>query len=454
MCLRDGIGRLAQKEKPMRCSWMVLAVLALVLTAVDVCEGGLGDEDFKSLGKRVNDSLKDKNVSDAIKAIDKLAQDNSGRLVDFLFSISSKHYTAELVEAIKQALGRITDSEGIARIIKAAPGAKPGLRPALAQVLGAMKEEGAFDVLLKYLDMRDQETVRETAKVIARKRDKRAVDRLISSLERWQDRDSGVVAELRYALINCTGADGGGLDKAEDWRTFWKKQSSGSSDLLGPSPETASPKKPDFFGTSISSMRFVFIIDISGSMNVVDPDEGSASGKVIGKTTPDGDFDENKPQGQTRIDRTKAELIKAIKALSKDVKFNIITYCHDVSSWKSDLQEASDANKSLAVDFVGKLTAGGLTHTDDALRAAFKNKDADTFLLLSDGAPTHEGGDACEEWGGHRDSKELIERIYKEVAELNRLRGVCIDTIGFKDANMDFMRKLAKDNGGTCVELK
>ena len=40
------------------------------------------------------------------------------------------------------------------------------------------------------------------------------------------------------------------------------------------------------------------------------------------------------------------------------------------------------------------------------------------------------------------------------MAELNRLRNVRIDTIGFRDANMEFMRKLAKDNGGTCTELK
>jgi hypothetical protein len=432
----------------------MIAALAFVLTVATVCEAKLGDEEFKSLTRKVKDSLKDKDIKEAIKAIGKLAQDDSERLADFLFSISSRYYTPELVEAIKQALGRITNKEGTASIIKAAPKAKPGLRPALTQVLGAIKDDEAFQVLLKYLGMRDQNTVKEAAKVIARKRDRRAVDKLISSLERWQDRDRGVVAELRYALISCTGASGSGLDRAEDWRTYWKKANSGSSDSPDANPVTASPKKPDFFGTSISSMRFVFIIDISGSMNVIDPDEGKTSGKVIGKTTPDDEIDKSKPQGQTRLDRTKAELIKAIKALSKDVKFNIITYCHDVSSWKSDLQQATEANKNLAIGFVRKLTAGGLTHTDDALRAAFKNKDADTFLLLSDGAPTHEGGQACEEWDGHRDSKEIIERIHKEVAELNRLRGVCIDTIGFKDANMDFMRKLAKDNGGTCVELK
>jgi hypothetical protein len=434
--------------------WVALAALAFFVAVAGVCEAKLGDEEFKSLTRKAKDSLKDKDVKEAIKAINKLAGDDSERLADFLFSISSRYYTPELVEAIKQAFGRITDKEGIACIIKKAPRAKPGLRPSLAPVLGAIKDDGAFQVLLKYLEMRDAKTVKEAAKVIARKRDSSAVDKLISSLERWQHKDSSVVAELRYALINCTGADGSGLDRAEDWRTYLKKQRSNSSDSTDSSPATASPKRPDFFGTSISSMRFVFIIDISGSMKVVDPDEGKASGKVIGRTTPDGDMEKDKPQGQTRLDRTKAELIKAIKALSKDVKFNIITYSHDISSWKSGLQQASSANKEAAINFVKKLTAGGLTYTDDALREAFKNKDADTFLLLSDGAPTHIGDEPREEWGGHSDSKELIEKIYKEVTELNRLRGVIIDTIGFKDANMDFMRKLAKDNGGNCIELK
>jgi uncharacterized protein YegL len=202
-------------------------------------------------------------------------------------------------------------------------------------------------------------------------------------------------------------------------------------------------------------MRFVFIIDVSGSMRIVDPGEGDSSGDASGGTAPAEEVKKERAEGQTRIARTKAELVKAIKALSKDVKFNIITYCHDIKSWKSDLQAATPENKQAAIEFTKGLTAGGLTYTDDALREAFKkNKDADTFLLLSDGAPTHIGDEPREEWGGHSDSKELIAKIYKEVAELNRLRNVRINTIGFKDANMEFMRKLAKDNGGTCKELK
>ena len=144
----------------MRCFWAMIAALAFVLTVATVCEAKLGDEEFKSLTRKVKDSLKDKDVKEAIKAIGKLAQDDSERLADFLFSISSRYYTPELVEAIKQALGRITDKEGIASIIKAAPKAKPGLRPALTQVLGAIKDDEAFQALLKYLGMRDQNTVR------------------------------------------------------------------------------------------------------------------------------------------------------------------------------------------------------------------------------------------------------------------------------------------------------
>jgi hypothetical protein len=439
----------------MRLACLTLVAAVLILGSGDVYADKLSKATFNTWSKDVKDALKDDNAKKAIELIGKLAADDSERLAKFLFSISSKYYTPEIIEDIKQALGKISDHDGVRYVVTNATRAKTGLRPALAQVLGSMSNKDAFNVLLKYLDSRDAATVKEAAKAIARKRDSNVVSKLIKSLEYWEDRDKKVVAELRYALTYCTGASSSeGLDKAEDWRNFWRKKSSESDSSGSGRTATANPKTPDFFGTALSSMRFVFIIDISGSMNIVDPGEGDTSGDASGGTAPSEEVEKERAAGQTRIARTKAELIKAIKQISKDVKFNIITFCHDIKSWKSSLQEANAANKQAAIEFVKGLTASGLTYTDDALREAFKNKDADTFLLLSDGAPTHEGGEAREEWGGHRDSKEVIERIHKEVTELNRLRNVRINTIGFKDANVEFMKKLAKDNGGSCTELK
>jgi len=436
-------------------SLLIIIFITLVFTG-DAVADKLSKATFNTWTRKVKDALKDGNTKEAIETIGKLAEDDSERLVKFFFSLSSRYYSDEIIDSIKQALGKISDHDGVRYIVTNAVKAKAGLRVVLADVLASIPNDDAFKSLLKLLDLRDADTVKSAAKAVARKRDKRAVDNLINALEYWQDRDQAVVAEIRYGLIYSTGADGSGLDKADDWRSYWRKHGddgAGSDDSSGSSPVTANPK-PDFFGTSLSSMRFVFIIDISGSMNVIDPGEGGSSADSSGRTAPAEDIERERAEAQTRIGRTKAELVKAIKSLSKDVKFNIIIYNHDVNTWKPDLQQATEGNKNLAVDFVKALTANGLTHTDDALRNAFKNKDADHFILLSDGAPTHMGGDATEEWGGHEDSRELIKKIYDEVAELNRMRNVRIDTIGFSTANFDFMRKLAADNGGSCVELK
>lgn len=431
---------------------LTLVLLLLAGLAGEALADKLSNATFNTWCRKVKDALKKKNEKEAIETISKLAKDDSERLARFLFSISSRHYSPELLEAIKQALGRISDHYGKRYIVTHAPTARSSLRPVLAQVLGAYRSEDAFNVLLKYLGSRDPKTVRETAKAIARQRDSRAVDKLIAALEKWQDRDKDARSELRYALINCTGANAKGLDKAQDWRTYWKKHK--SSNPSGDSASTANPKTPKFFGTCVSSMRFVFIIDISGSMNVVDPGSPSSSGDKGKGTAPADQVERERAEGQTRIGRTKAELVKAIKQLYKEVKFNIIAYSHEIQPWKPILQEANSANKNLAIEYVKKLTASGLTYTDVALREAFKNKDADTFILLSDGAPTHEGGQAREEWGGHKDSRQLIEKIHAEVAQLNRIRKVRIDTIGFSSANFGFMKKLAADNGGTCTALK
>lgn len=438
----------------MRRICMIFALLLTAGLAGEALADKLSNATFNTWCRKIKDALKKKDEKEAIETIGKLAEDDSERVAKFLFLLSSRYYTPEFLEAIKQALARISDHDGKRYIVSHAPTAKIGLQPVLAQVLGAYGSEDAFNVLLKYLESRKAGTVLEAAKVIARRRDSRAVDKLITALEKWQDKDKDVRAELRYALINCTGSHGDGLDRAEDWRTYWKKQkSSGASDRPA---ATANPKRPKFFGTTVSSMRFVFIIDISGSMRVVDPGLGSISSDTGTGTTPADEVEPERErvQGETRIKRTKAELVKAIKQLTDDVKFNIIAYNDKLHPWKPSLQEANAANKNLAIEYAKKLKASGLTFTDAALREAFKNKDADNFILLSDGAPTHEGGEPRVEWDGHRDSKEIIEKIHQEVAELNRLHNVRIDTIGFSTANMKFMRKLAEDNGGTCTALK
>ncbi|RME86272.1 MAG: VWA domain-containing protein [Planctomycetota bacterium] len=186
-------------------------------------------------------------------------------------------------------------------------------------------------------------------------------------------------------------------------------------------------RKGGFYGT-IYSTRVTFILDISGSML-----EGTEAGK--------------------RIDVAKRELIKAIDRLPKKAKFNIIAYNNKVYPWKRRMVPASKSHRKSAARWISRLSLdpNGMTATYDALEYVFKNdKEADTIYLLSDGMPT-----TGKYTGQHK--------ILEEVKKLNRYRNLVIHTIAFlaggspgedKQSAADFMKDLAKDNGGKFKHIE
>ncbi len=156
-------------------------------------------------------------------------------------------------------------------------------------------------------------------------------------------------------------------------------------------------------------------------------------------------------QQDQRINRTKNQLKEAIKALGVKAKFNIIAYNSTVISFKKKLVKVSSKSKKKASKFVSGLQANNLTHTDDALEAAFKDMAVNTIILLSDGAPFKGGNQAS--------INGLISKIEKRVKELNRIRKVKLHTFGFTDASgqdelANFLKRLAKDNDGKFTPIK
>ena len=113
---------------------------------------------------------------------------------------------------------------------------------------------------------------------------------------------------------------------------------------------------------------------------------------------------------------------------------------------------ASDANKKDAAHYVEGLKADGITVTDLALEEAFSDPTVDTIYLVTDGAPTHVGNSVPGQLPD--DSPHLIREIHERVGELNFLRGVRIFTLGFKEANEEFLQKLAGENAGTYVAIE
>jgi hypothetical protein len=249
-------------------------------------------------------------------------------------------------------------------------------------------------------------------------------------------------------------------------------------------------------------------------MRISDPPPPKDNGKEEGGDSPETgkglidkkDDDDDDDEGyapidpdasRVRIERAKAELIKVVKSIKKDSKFTIIIFSgpgggmkkgddpqkrHEmarqplnpgydptkvgaVQYWKKRLVAASESNKKDAVKFVQDFQAFGATFTDDVLKEAFEIKEADTFYFLTDGMPDKRA------YRRNGITSPSTDDILKLVADLNAIRHVKINTFGFISRGpragrrrspmapsgvdfAEFLKKLAKENGGKFREIK
>ncbi|RKY14999.1 MAG: hypothetical protein DRP82_02775, partial [Planctomycetota bacterium] len=260
--------------------------------------------------------------------------------------------------------------------------------------------------------------------------------------------------------------------RAEAWRK-WLNAMKETGRKVGSGSMTAAdldlPKAPRFIGESkVISRHIVFVLDTSGSMlekeklTGKEADEFRRGAEAVvrklrteavkeekGKKRQMKHAETGKPIIVTRLERAKFHLIKMILCMDKGCTFNIIAYDITVRPWKKKLMAATERNKRAAVKWVKRLTAQGMTHTDEAMELAwtFVKQGCDTIYLISDGWPTHTGDP-------RKDGELLEEKILKFFRKANFLKKVKVHTIGFKGAHKSFMRKLAKENGGkfTFVE--
>jgi hypothetical protein len=118
---------------------------------------------------------------------------------------------------------------------------------------------------------------------------------------------------------------------------------------------------------------------------------------------------------------------------------------------------ASKENKAAALQWVRAMSAHGTTYIDGALRLAFRLAGLevpddkypeiaiDTMMVLSDGAPTD---------NSYPTAKLMEpEEILQHVRVWNQHKRVIVHCIGIsKHDGVEFLKKLAQENGGTYVD--
>ena len=117
-----------------------------------------------------------------------------------------------------------------------------------------------------------------------------------------------------------------------------------------------------FFGTCLTTKKFTFFIDVSGSMR-------------------------NSFQGSTLMEVAKSQLIDQIKAIPVNDDYMLQVYKFgNVSTpvFRRPLVVTQDV-KQKAIDFVSKLTANGGTRPFDGLSQGIQEEHVEQMIILSDG---------------------------------------------------------------------
>jgi len=289
-----------------------------------------------------------------------------------------------------------------------------------------------------------------------------AIPHLINALAFASPR---VVESIGELLRELTGEN---FDPYADvWAKWWEdnKERFKSEERAKGGKNKRPPSDAHFYGLPVKSDRVLFIIDTSDSMKHPTQNKNPAEKwqPPKGPTTP-GEEEEPPPPpppeeilSGPKIEVAKHELKKALEKLPASCKFNIIAFDTSVRPWKDGMVDASEKNKKDALTWVRAMQPKGITFIDGALRAAFRlaglgavdtkyqDINVDTMILLSDGAPTDD--DIAK--------VNLMdpEIILQHVREWNRHKRIVINCIGIDMvAGIEFLQKLAEENGGVYVD--
>jgi hypothetical protein len=249
-----------------------------------------------------------------------------------------------------------------------------------------------------------------------------------------------IFAALRRAT-RFSGEDPGAWER---WYAFHHR---GEDGPLPPPRYAPDPEPARFYGVPVVGERILFLIDTSGSM--ADPlDRGGGS----------------KPDRESKIGKTRAELIRVIEGLDDRRRFNTVFFDDAPTRLFATLVPATAAHRAAAVERIKGLGGSGWTDLGAAILSAFGRTrpgqsrplpalrapaDAsgsdpgrarpDQIILLSDGMPSK--GDLFV-------PGDLVD----EIERLNRGLGIRIDTVGLGGESDPFLlEEIARRNGGTTT---
>ncbi len=418
--------------------------------------------EWRDLLERVESALEEGDERAAAALLRDLARDDSERAVKVLVKVLARFGDRTPVwKATDDAVAAFKNKDAIAALqsqVAEAPDWKA--RALLLQAL-AKRKALPHAVLEKALQDREESVALAAVAEIGRTKTLAGIEALCALMARIESKGGtrGVVWQAaRNVLVRALGVEReGGQDFKnyldENRRRFVEGRGiPGGRPPAGPAAGERDGAgagrigETTIFGQPIHCKNVVIVLDVSGSMDIPDPlHEG---GTVLRDPTQE----EVDPE-RRRINRAKKELKRVLDELAKrGARVNLIAYSTDVELWKKPggLHPLNAANLRSAHAFVDSFKPEGVTATDAALEVAFEAiPEADCIYLISDGFATHDGT-----------TKIPTDLIVQRVRELNRLRHVQINTLGFvspvgaPSADRELMEALAEATGGTYSEIR
>jgi hypothetical protein len=189
------------------------------------------------------------------------------------------------------------------------------------------------------------------------------------------------------------------------------------------------PDPPTIYGWALEGTgRVVYVIDISGSMNVT-TDYSIESGGIVFHSP-------------TRIEKAKTEVKKSIARLEDGYEVNIFVYNCSVTAFSKDCVTLGPDTRPRINAWISSLRARGGTATGWGVVEALEDKDTDYVVVLTDGEPH------CRT-PPRTDNVEYHLHCVRQANTQNAI----IDTFCI-DGSLDFPKKLATENSGKSFEVK
>jgi hypothetical protein len=321
------------------------------------------------------------------------------------------------------------------------------------------KAAGAWEPVSKELSAGAWQVRSAAAECLGGIAEWKSIEALISRMEIESGR---IRVDIRNALKRITRDDLG--LKPEYWREWWEKEKTKRGGRA-PAPKKEPPKgrheygAPTYYGLRVFSQGLGYVLDTSKSMTM----EIEVQAGWLKKHS------RTYPAAGKKYHLALREVEASLKSLDPRARFNLYFFRTTASAWKKAMLPASPSNVTSAVnrmtaeeprpprrsrpgEQIASTAQNYRTNYIDVFRLVFGLKvggqapnlatTPDSMFFLTDGKPTA---------GEIRDPDTLVS-WFEERNQFARIR-MNIVTFGHAESNMEFLKKLAEDNGGAFVEI-